>query len=77
MNRSVYLGLSVLDMSQTAMYNYWYGYVKPKNNGKMAKLRYMDTNSFKFMWNWNKSRLNLLEMSRKDLTHPTMKLKEH
>ena len=77
MNKPVYLGLSVLDMSQVAMYNYRYRCVKPKNNGNMAKLCYMDTNSFKSMWNWNKSRLILLEMSRKDLTHPAMKLKEH
>ena len=30
MNKSVYLGLSILDLSKTAMYQFWYDYVKPK-----------------------------------------------
>ena len=30
MNKPVYLGLSVLDLSKTAMYEFWYDYIKPK-----------------------------------------------
>ena len=30
MNKPVYLGLSTLDLSETAMYELWYVYVKPK-----------------------------------------------
>ena len=30
MNKSVYLGMSILDISKTLMYEFWYNYVKPK-----------------------------------------------
>ena len=30
MNRSVYLGLSILEISKTLMYEFWYHYIKPK-----------------------------------------------
>ena len=45
MNKPVYLGMSVLDLSKTLMYEFWYDYVKRKYNDK-AKLCYMDTDSF-------------------------------
>ena len=41
MNKPVYLGLSILDMSQTLMYEFWYDYVKQKNR-ENTKLCYMD-----------------------------------
>ena len=44
-NKSVYLGLSILDLSKTVMYEFWSDYVMPKY-GANAKLCYMDTNSF-------------------------------
>ena len=45
MNKPVYLGLSILDLSKTVMYEFWYDYVKP-NYGENAKFCYMDTGSF-------------------------------
>ena len=45
MNKPVYLGMSILDISKTLMYEFWYDYVKPKYKYK-AKLCYMDTDSF-------------------------------
>ena len=45
MNKPLYLGMSILDMSKTLMYEFWYDYLKPKYKDK-AKLYYMDTDSF-------------------------------
>ena len=45
MNKPVYLELSVLDLSKSVMYKFWYDYAKPKY-GENAKLCYIDTDSF-------------------------------
>ena len=45
MNKSVYVGMSILDISKTLMYEFWYEYIKPKYKDK-AKLMCMDTYSF-------------------------------
>ena len=45
MNESIYLGLSILEISKTLMYEFWYDYMKPKYNDHV-KLCYMDTDSF-------------------------------
>ena len=45
MNKPIYLGLSILEISKTLMYEFWYDYMKPKYNGNV-KLCYMDTYSF-------------------------------
>ena len=48
MNKPVYLGMSILDISKTLMYEFWYDYLqsKYKDNAKFnAKLCYMDTDS--------------------------------
>ena len=45
MNKPIYLGLSVLDISKITMYKFWYDYVKIKYQDK-ARLCYMDTDSF-------------------------------
>ena len=40
-----YLGLSILEISKTLIYEFWYDYMKPKY-GDNVKLCYMDTDSF-------------------------------
>ena len=45
MNKPVYLGMSLLDISKALMYEFWYDYIKPKYQDK-AKLCYVDTDSF-------------------------------
>ena len=45
MNKPIYLGLSILDISKILMYEFWYDYMKPKY-GNDVKLCCMDTDSF-------------------------------
>ena len=52
MNKPIYLGLSILEISKTLMYEFWslmyefwYDYMKPKYDDNV-KLCYMDTDSF-------------------------------
>ena len=45
MNKPVYLGLSILDISKILMYEFWYDYMKPKY-GDNVKLCYTYTDSF-------------------------------
>ena len=45
MNKPIYLGLSILEISKILMYEFWYDYMKPKYNGNV-KLCYMDTGRF-------------------------------
>ena len=45
MNKPVYLGLPILEISKTLVYEFWYDYMKPKY-GDNEKLCYIDTNSF-------------------------------
>ena len=44
-NKPIYLGLSILEISKTLMYEFWYDYIKRKY-GNNVKLCYMDTDSF-------------------------------
>ena len=41
MNKPIYLGLSILEISKILMYEFWYDYMKPKY-GSDVKLCYMD-----------------------------------
>ena len=45
MNKPIYLGLSILEISMILMYEFWYDYMKPKYDNNV-KLCYMDTDSF-------------------------------
>ena len=40
MNKSAYLGLSILELRKLSMYEFWYDYVKPKY-GEITKLGFM------------------------------------
>ena len=44
-NKPVYLGMSILDISRTLMYKFWYDYIKSKYEDR-AELCYTDTDSF-------------------------------
>ena len=45
MIKSLYLGMPILDISKTLMYEFWCDYIRPKYRNK-AKLCYTDTDSF-------------------------------
>ena len=45
MNKPIYLGMSILVISKTLTYEFWYDYIKPKYQDK-AKLCYMNTDNF-------------------------------
>ena len=48
MNKLIYLGQAILDISKTLMYEFWYDYIKPKYEEK-AKLCYMDADTLLFI----------------------------
>ena len=45
MNKPIYFGLSILEISKILMYEFWYDYMKPKYNDNV-RLCYMYTDSF-------------------------------
>ena len=45
MNKPLYWGLSIIELSKIIMHEFWYDYVQPKYREK-EKLCYMDTESF-------------------------------
>ena len=45
MNKTIYLGLSIFDISKITMYEFWYDFIKSKYKSR-AKLCYTDTDSF-------------------------------
>ena len=45
MNKQIYLGLTILEISKTLMYEFWYDFINRKYSDNV-KLCYMDTDSF-------------------------------
>ena len=45
MNKPVYLGQAILDLSKIIMYEFHYDYMKPKYGDEKLRLCYMDTDS--------------------------------
>ena len=45
MTKPLYLGMSILDIGKTLMYEFWYDYIRPKY-GDRAKFCLTDTDSF-------------------------------
>ena len=76
MNKEVYLGRSVLEISKTLMYEFWYGYIKAKYQ-YIAKLCYMDTGSFIIHITTKMLMKTLPMMLKKDLAHQVMQSKDH
>ena len=78
MNKPIYLGMSIIDISKTLMYEFWYDYIKPKYQEKV-KLCYMDTDSF-IIYIKTEGFMKTLQMILKNgLTHLTMikMIKDH
>ena len=40
-NKAVYLGLSILELSKTLMYEFWYDYVKPDMMKKQSRVMWI------------------------------------
>ena len=72
LNKLIYLGLSILDISKILMYEFWYDYMKPKY-GNDVKLCYMDTDSFIMSIKTNVFAKILLMMLERDLILQIMK----
>ena len=76
MNKPVYLGLSILEISKTLMYEFWYDYIKPKYQNN-AKLCYMDTDSFIINIKTDDFCEDIANDGEKHLIHQIMKLIDH
>ena len=73
MNKPVYLEWSMLDISKTLIYEFWYDYIKPKS-GEKSKLCYMDTDSFIIHTKTDMIYIKILQkMYIIDLIHHVMK----
>ena len=74
MNKPIYLGLSILEISKLLMYEFWSDHMKPKY-GANIELCYMDTDSFIMNIKLKQKIFTkiLLMMSKKGLIRQIMK----
>ena len=49
LNKPVYLGLLILELSKILMYEFWHDYIKPKY-GEIARLCYLDTSVYIYIY---------------------------
>ena len=65
MNKPVYLGHSILDLSKIVMYEFHYDYMKHKYNDKNLTLCYMDTSyRSQLMFSSSKHEVRTLEVNK-------------
>ena len=76
MNKAVYLGLSITEISKTLMYKFWYDYIKPKYQNN-AKLCCLDTDSFIIHIKTEDFYKDIADDVKKDMIHQIMKLIDH
>ena len=76
MNKPVYLGLSILEISKTLMYEFWCGYITPKYQSN-AILCYMDTDSSIIHTKTEDFYKDIADDIKKDMIHQIMKLIDH
>ena len=72
MKRPVYSGLSILELSKTVTYEFWYDYIKLKY-GANAKLCYMDVDIFIVPVTTDGIYKNIAEDGKQDFTLQIMK----
>ena len=72
MNKPVYLGLLIYEISETLMYEFWHDCNKPKN-WQNTKLCYMDTDIFVILLKLKIFMKTLQMMMKKDSIHQIMK----
>ena len=75
-NKPVYLGLSILDLSKTEMYEFWNDCVIPKCC-EIAKNYYMDTDSFIVHVKWKINKKTLQKMFKQDLAFQFLNFTYH
>ena len=66
LNKPVHLGLSILELSEILMCEFWFDYIKPKF-GKKGKLCHIDTDSF-IVYIKQMISTKILQMLKQDLT---------
>ena len=76
MNKPVYLGLSIFEISKTLMYEFWYDYIEQKYQSK-AKLCYMDIDSFIIQIKAEDFYQGIAMMLKKYMLHQIMKVIDH
>ena len=76
MDKPVYLGLSILEISKTLMYEFWYDYIKPKYQ-QNSKLCYTDTDSSVIYIKTENVYEDIADDVEKDLKHQIIKSADH